>query len=105
MQQYPKPPLPRQHQPMPGRTDQMRPKPDHGEESYRGSGKLAGKNLSTSSKLRSLLALPVSGLKIPFPESRAHLDRAIELYDPAKHRLLAICPVPQHRLHRPRSSR
>src|SRR6202045_14585 len=43
MQQYPKPPLPRQHQPMPGRTDKMLPKPDHGEESYHGSGKLAGK--------------------------------------------------------------
>jgi NAD(P)-dependent dehydrogenase (short-subunit alcohol dehydrogenase family) len=43
MQQYPKPPLPRQHQPMPGRTDKMRPKPDHGDESYHGSGKLAGK--------------------------------------------------------------
>ena len=28
---------------MPGHTDKMRPKPDHGEESYRGSGKLAGK--------------------------------------------------------------
>ena len=28
---------------MPGRTDAMRPKPDHGEHSYRGSEKLAGK--------------------------------------------------------------
>ena len=28
---------------MPGHTGKMRPKPDHGEESYRGSGKLAGK--------------------------------------------------------------
>ena len=28
---------------MPGYTSRMRPKPDHGEESYRGSGKLAGK--------------------------------------------------------------
>jgi NAD(P)-dependent dehydrogenase (short-subunit alcohol dehydrogenase family) len=28
---------------MPGRTDAMQPKPDHGESSYRGSGKLAGK--------------------------------------------------------------
>ena len=43
MNQQPKPPLPRQHQPMPGYTTRMRPKPDHGEESYRGSGKLAGK--------------------------------------------------------------
>jgi NAD(P)-dependent dehydrogenase (short-subunit alcohol dehydrogenase family) len=40
---YPSPPFPRQHQPMPGWTDAMQPKPDHGEETYRGSGKLAGK--------------------------------------------------------------
>ena len=38
-----KAPFPRQQQPMPGHTAKMRPKPDHGEESYRGSGKLAGK--------------------------------------------------------------
>ena len=28
---------------MPGRTDAMKPRPDHGEDSYRGSNKLAGK--------------------------------------------------------------
>jgi NAD(P)-dependent dehydrogenase (short-subunit alcohol dehydrogenase family) len=28
---------------MPGRTDAMQPQPDHGESSYRGSGKLAGR--------------------------------------------------------------
>jgi NAD(P)-dependent dehydrogenase (short-subunit alcohol dehydrogenase family) len=38
-----KPPLPPQQQPMPGRTSAMRPTPDHGEHSYRGSGKLTGK--------------------------------------------------------------
>jgi short-subunit dehydrogenase len=43
MNQHPKPPFPKQHQPMPGYTDKMRPKPDHGEESYRGAGKLTGK--------------------------------------------------------------
>jgi NAD(P)-dependent dehydrogenase (short-subunit alcohol dehydrogenase family) len=32
--------MPKQQQPMPGKTAQMDPKPDHGEESYRGSGKL-----------------------------------------------------------------
>ena len=42
MAQHARPPFPRQHQPMPGWTGPMRPKPDHGEESYRGSGKLAG---------------------------------------------------------------
>src|SRR5947209_9108641 len=43
MNQHEKPPFPRQHQPMPGRTDAMQPKPDHGEDSYRGCNKLAGK--------------------------------------------------------------
>jgi NAD(P)-dependent dehydrogenase (short-subunit alcohol dehydrogenase family) len=43
MNDRPKPPQPRQQQPMPGRTDEMRPRPDHGEESYKGSGRLAGK--------------------------------------------------------------
>ncbi|MGW9613900.1 SDR family oxidoreductase [Streptomyces diastaticus] len=34
---------PRQQQTPPGSTARMRPEPDHGEESYRGSGRLAGK--------------------------------------------------------------
>jgi len=40
---YPKPPFPEQRQPWPGLARDMRPKPDHGEESYRGSGRLAGR--------------------------------------------------------------
>jgi len=40
---YPKPPFPNQQQPMPGLTDVMKPVPDHGETSYKGSGRLAGK--------------------------------------------------------------
>jgi NAD(P)-dependent dehydrogenase (short-subunit alcohol dehydrogenase family) len=43
MNEHARPPFPKQKQPMPGRTSDMRPKPDHGEDSYRGSGKLAGK--------------------------------------------------------------
>jgi NAD(P)-dependent dehydrogenase (short-subunit alcohol dehydrogenase family) len=35
--------MPAQQQEPPGRTGEMKPKPDHGEESYRGSGRLAGK--------------------------------------------------------------
>src|SRR6187200_102218 len=34
---------PVQTQEPPGSTAEMRPRPDHGEESYRGSGRLAGK--------------------------------------------------------------
>jgi hypothetical protein len=36
----PQPPQPPQQQDAPGYTDQMDPKPDHGEQSYKGSGKL-----------------------------------------------------------------
>jgi NAD(P)-dependent dehydrogenase (short-subunit alcohol dehydrogenase family) len=43
MNEHAKPPFPKQQQPMPGRTGAMKPKPDHGEDSYRGSGKLKGK--------------------------------------------------------------
>lgn len=39
----PTPPQPKQQQEPPGFTDEMRPKPDHGEESYKGSGKLQGR--------------------------------------------------------------
>ena len=40
---YPKPPFPNQRQPWPGLASKMQPRPDHGEQSYRGSNKLAGK--------------------------------------------------------------
>lgn len=40
---YPRPPYPRQSQPWPGLAGKMDPKPDHGETSYRGSGRLAGR--------------------------------------------------------------
>ncbi|MER8555933.1 SDR family oxidoreductase [Mesorhizobium sp. M0977] len=39
-QKYPQPPMPEQQQDMPGYTDEMNPRPDHGEQSCRGSGKL-----------------------------------------------------------------
>ena len=40
---YPKPPFARQSQPWPGLAGEMDPRPDHGETSYRGSGRLAGR--------------------------------------------------------------
>jgi hypothetical protein len=39
---YPKPPYKRQSQPWPGLASKMDPPPDHGEKSYRGSGRLTG---------------------------------------------------------------
>ncbi|OYX05782.1 MAG: NAD(P)-dependent oxidoreductase [Rhizobiales bacterium 32-66-8] len=40
---HPKPPFAVQPQPMPGQTNAMQPRPDHGEDSYVGSGRLTGK--------------------------------------------------------------
>ena len=40
---YPQPPFKKQSQPWPGLASEMDPKPDHGEASYRGSGRLAGR--------------------------------------------------------------
>ena len=40
---YPKPPFNKQSQPWPGLASRMDPKPDHGETSYKGSGRLAGR--------------------------------------------------------------
>jgi hypothetical protein len=39
---YFKLPFPSQKQPMPGSTDAMQPRPDHGEKTYNGSGRLRG---------------------------------------------------------------
>lgn len=46
---YPRPPFNKQSQPWPGLASKMDPRPDHGENSYRGSGRLTGEK-------RSLLA-------------------------------------------------
>jgi len=42
-QAYPKPPFAKQQQPWPGLTSKMTPRPDHGETSYKGSGRLKGR--------------------------------------------------------------
>jgi NAD(P)-dependent dehydrogenase (short-subunit alcohol dehydrogenase family) len=42
LEQYPKPPFPDQEQSIPGTEKELTPQADHGEESYKGSGKLTG---------------------------------------------------------------
>lgn len=64
---YSMPPYPQQCQPEPGLAGKMSPRPDHGETSYHGSGRLAGnKALITGGTLvlaeRWLLLLPA---KVP----------------------------------------
>jgi NAD(P)-dependent dehydrogenase (short-subunit alcohol dehydrogenase family) len=46
MDDFPRPPFASQHQqPIPGATDAMNPRPDHGESSYKGSGRLRDKKV------------------------------------------------------------
>lgn len=42
-ERYPKPPYPEQEQKVPGKEKEMQPEADHGEKSYKGTGKLEGK--------------------------------------------------------------
>jgi NAD(P)-dependent dehydrogenase (short-subunit alcohol dehydrogenase family) len=43
LKQYPQPPQPKQKQSPPGKEEELEPKADHGEKSYKGSGRLAGR--------------------------------------------------------------
>jgi NAD(P)-dependent dehydrogenase (short-subunit alcohol dehydrogenase family) len=43
VEQYPQPPFKEQQQPVPGLESELQPVADHGEESYKGSGKLEGR--------------------------------------------------------------
>src|SRR4028118_1121888 len=43
VEQYEKPPFPDQKQDVPGTESELTPKADHGETSYKGSGKLTGR--------------------------------------------------------------
>jgi NAD(P)-dependent dehydrogenase (short-subunit alcohol dehydrogenase family) len=43
VEKYPHPPFDKQSQPFPGLAGKMNPKPDHGETTYKGSGRLSGR--------------------------------------------------------------
>jgi NAD(P)-dependent dehydrogenase (short-subunit alcohol dehydrogenase family) len=45
MDDFPRPPFPKQQQPVPGLTNKMDPRPDHGEASYKGAGRLRDKKV------------------------------------------------------------
>ena len=47
---FPAPPFKRQSQPWPGLAGRMDPKPDHGETSYRGSGRLARRDFAGATR-------------------------------------------------------
>ncbi|MEK6346686.1 MAG: SDR family oxidoreductase [Burkholderia sp.] len=67
--QYPQPDFDKQPQPAPGLARDMHPKPDHGERSYRGAGRLKGR--------RALITGADSGIgratALAFPRRGAHV--------------------------------
>jgi hypothetical protein len=77
MNEHPKPPFPTQQQPMPGATQAMDPRPDHGENSYKGSLKLKGLKAvitGADSELLILLVRKNQMLRLTAPTARRRLS-------------------------------
>ncbi len=49
---FPAPPFQQQQQPFPGLAGKMQPRPDHGEGSYQGSGRLNGRKVLITALLQ-----------------------------------------------------
>jgi hypothetical protein len=96
--QYPEPPFPKQPQAAPGRAAEMEPKPDHGETSYRGSGKLEGrKALITGADSgigrAAAIAFAREGADVALvylPEEQEDADEVIQLIEKAGRKAVAI---------------
>jgi hypothetical protein len=77
---YPNPPFERQSQPWPGLAGRMTPRPDHGESSYRGSGRLAGR--------KALVTGGDSGMGAPRrSHSRARVPMSPSIIYPRRRRM------------------
>jgi NAD(P)-dependent dehydrogenase (short-subunit alcohol dehydrogenase family) len=97
-EQYPKPPFPRQPQDAPGLAQAMQPRPDHGEESYQGSGRLPGrKALITGGDSgigrATAIAFAREGADVAFvhlPQETADADEVVALIEAAGRKAVAI---------------
>ncbi|MGW4892942.1 SDR family oxidoreductase [Kitasatospora sp. NPDC004240] len=98
VEQYPAPPMPEQSQPHPGSGGAMRPAPDHGEETYRGSGRLADRVALISGGDSGIgravaLAFAREGADVAFchlPEEREDAEETGRLVVAAGRRVLAV---------------
>jgi len=70
MTEYAKPPYPAQQQEPPGHTKEMKPLPDHGARSYKGSGRLKGKTCGTGETGDLSLKMLLLALLRPYPLDR-----------------------------------
>jgi len=95
---YPQPPFPRQQQPWPGLASQMIPRPDHGEDSYQGSGRLAGRKAlitggDSGMGRAAAIAFAREGADVAinyFPTEEADAQEVITLIDQAGRKGLAL---------------
>src|SRR5689334_4527111 len=94
---YPRPPVPPQRQELPGTDALLDPKPDHGEESYVGSGRLAG--LATivtgaDSGIGEAVAIAFAGegadVVVAYLDSRDGARTTIELVEAEGRRAISI---------------
>ncbi|HBK45719.1 MAG TPA: dehydrogenase [Xanthomonadaceae bacterium] len=99
---YPRPPFKRQQQDFPGKTDRMEPRPDHGEDSYVGSGQLENKKALITggdSGIGAAVAIAFAregaDVAIAFlPDERADAERVGALIEQAGRRaVLVACDI------------
>lgn len=98
-EEHPKPEFPQQSQEVPGETSQMSPRPDHGEDSYRGSERLAGWHTVLTGGDSGIgravaLAFAREGADVLFthlPEEREEAEETARLVTDAGRRAVPVC--------------